>query len=192
MLSDILSLKHWNALFVFNGLLLHRPINVTRLQLHGTSSIQWRIWHKSLVVWDTSTACLLIRSSDAVNISQAFHGTICCYHSMQCWSRPCIQCWTLGTVVTICTTCINTKKLWNWGHRIYLCVSYDCQNIEEIFPKRRHHERLVFTVKHSGFSMFFKHYLGKFQDSECWEDKVSTTNNINVIWWPVKFYLSKR
>jgi hypothetical protein len=74
-----------------------------------------------------ATMCLY----DAVNISQAFHGTICSHHRMQCWSRPCMQCWKLlealgltfqGTMATVCTTYFNIKTLWNWvAEFIYMC-----------------------------------------------------------------------
>jgi hypothetical protein len=37
-------------------------------------------------------------------------------------------------LVTVCTTCFNSQKLLHFAHRVYLCVSYDSQNKQRVFP----------------------------------------------------------
>jgi hypothetical protein len=38
-----------------------------------------------------------------------------------------------SVVVTISTTCVNIKTL-NFSHGVYLCVSYDFQHKQRLFP----------------------------------------------------------
>jgi hypothetical protein len=38
-----------------------------------------------------------------------------------------------STVITMCTTCFNTKKTLNFSHRVYSCAPFDSHNIQLLF-----------------------------------------------------------